>query len=229
MPADKISKNYRIGEYMRKNSWSIQFLLLVFLSLIGCNSLDKEYAIVREIQQEGHAKDMEVLTPEKIAMSGFDKERDHIVSLHLSNQDLTALSSKIGGLKYLKRLNIEGNKLKALPSEIGDLPHLSELSLSENSLSELPVQFAQLDSLKVLDLTNNNFKEVPPQIYDLENLSELFIGSNNITAIDKSLLSMEKLSDLNISENHICSHDETMNNWLLEHAGADWRSSQNCE
>lgn len=206
-------------------------LAAIVLTLCGCgNSLEKDYAIVREIQKEGNSTRMEELTPEKIAT--FDANdppgKRHIVDLTLSGQGLTSLSHKIGKLIYLRQLDLERNNIETLPSELCNLRNLSHIKLDYNNLSSLPDSFSILNSLEELWIGNNKLRIIPPQIYSLKNLKILILDKNEISFIDNKITSLAKLGSFNIDGNLICKQDSILVNWLAEHAGSNWQSTQNC-
>jgi Leucine-rich repeat (LRR) protein len=209
----------------------IAITLFVSVLAISCNTLDKEYAIVREIQKAGNAKDLEELTPEKIAM--FDANdapgKRHIVSLRLSNQDLTVLSPKTGELKYLRELWLEGNKLSSLPEEIGNLQNLKELWLSENNLTTLPKNIVNLKLIEDLRLNNNNFTEIPDEILGLTNLKIITLSNNKISAFKSELLKLLSISSITLHENSICKIDKINAKWISDRCTGDWQSTQKCQ
>lgn len=214
---------------MNRTVWANRIVLMACLAFIGCNSLEKEYAIVREIQNEGQAKDREELTPQKIASSGFENERNHIVELILSNQEMPLLSKKIGELKYLKRLELDGNKLTTLPNEIGSLAKLEYLTIAGNSLASLPDSFKNLRNLKTLYLSNNQLTEIPSYLLQYSQLEDLSVMNNRIKVLDPRFTKLPKLMSLNIDSNYICNALMESEPWLNEHSGIHWHETQRCQ
>jgi Leucine-rich repeat (LRR) protein len=220
------------GEMFMRNMPLVNVAFLLFaIALSGCNSLQKEYAIVKEIQEEGHSTRMNDLTPEKIATSGFDSENDHIVKLDLSGQGLAALSSKIGKLRHLKRLELNGNKLTSLPIEIGNLIGLEYLSVADNSITSLPETFKNLTNLKTLFLYDNQLSNIPEYFSSFSQLEILSVMNNRIMKLDSRLTKLPKLSSLNVDSNYVCdtSASADITAWMEAHSGAQWRDHQNCK
>ncbi len=214
---------------MRKRTSVLIPLCVLALVVLGCNTLEKEYEIVRQIQIEGNAKDKDALSPKQIAMAGFEEESGHIVSLNLSEQNLQVLSPRIGELKYLKRLELDGNNLAKLPDEIGNLISLEYLSLHHNELVDLPGSTANLTNLRTLFLGNNNLKAFPEVISSLNSLEVLSVMENDISRIPDYVYNLEELKSLNIDSNRICGVQTEQVSWLDKNSGKEWDDLQRCE
>ena len=79
-------------------------------------------------------------------------------------------------------INLSQNQLTSLPDEIAQLPSLRNLFVADNSLSSFPLAVTQLGDLTRLDLSNNGFGgAISSEIGGLEGLSELRLSSNGIT------------------------------------------------
>ena len=208
----------------------IIFIVFSFLSFIGCNSLQKEYDIVKEIQKDGHSTRMNDLTPEKIAERGFEgEEQNHIVKLILSNQNLSVLSSKIGQLKYLKRLELDGNDLNQIPDEIGELRSMEYLDISGNKLTAIPESLKNLTRIKTLYLHRNQLSRIPEYFESYSQLEDLSVMNNQIKAFDPQITKLPRLMNFNIDSNFICQVPENIQSWLAEHSGPHWRITQRCK
>ncbi|HRF42585.1 MAG TPA: TonB family protein, partial [Saprospiraceae bacterium] len=90
-----------------------------------------------------------------------------VISLNLSNNQLTALPLGIEKMTKLTRLTLTKNQLKTLPHEIGQLTELTHLHLENNQLTALPLEIWRLTKLRKLDLTNNQLSERPTEAENL--------------------------------------------------------------
>jgi len=204
-------------------------IFALFLFLVGCNtnSLEKEYAIVREIQKEGGAKDM--IDVKKIAMSGFGDKKEHIVSLRLSNQGMSQISEKIGELVYLEELFLEGNKLTVLPVQICSLVNLKKLRLSHNKINDLPDCLSRLISISELYLGDNLLTEIPSEALSLGELKVLDLTNNDIKFFNPELKNLEKITSIGLHGNRLCEMDETSKQWIEKRTNTSWLESQRCD
>eukprot|EP01063_Lacrimia_lanifica_P020274 TRINITY_DN27606_c0_g1_i1.p1 TRINITY_DN27606_c0_g1~~TRINITY_DN27606_c0_g1_i1.p1 ORF type:complete len:701 (+),score=145.98 TRINITY_DN27606_c0_g1_i1:90-2192(+) len=103
---------------------------------------------------------------------------DHITSLDLSNNELTAIPPEIGHLEHLSRLTLKSNSITSLPDEIGQCDRLTHLYLDQNQLTHLPDSFGQLALLEVLGLDWNELQGYPSACLKLPNLKRLYIVEN---------------------------------------------------
>ncbi len=117
-----------------------------------------------------------------------------VLSLDLSEQDLTVLPKEITKLTNLTKLKLFGNKLTVLPKEIGNLTSLKELYLHYNKLITLPKEIGNLTNLTILDLSHNKLTALPKEIGNLTNLKILDLKGNELSyssllGVDQKFLS----------------------------------------
>ena len=127
----------------------------------------------------------------------------NIVTLNLSNNQLTALPDSIGKLTNLVILNLSYNQLKELPPDIGKLTNLTHLYISLNQLKELPPDIGKLTYLEHLWLDSNQLKELPPDIGKLTNLVTLNLSNNQLIKLPDSIGNLTDLITLNLNSNQL--------------------------
>ena len=127
----------------------------------------------------------------------------NIVTLNLSNNQLTALPDSIGKLTNLVILNLSYNQLKELPPDIGKLTNLTHLYISHNQLKELPPDIGKLTYLEHLWLDSNQLKELPPDIGKLTNLVTLNLSNNQLIKLPDSIGNLTDLITLNLNSNQL--------------------------
>ena len=127
----------------------------------------------------------------------------NIVTLNLSNNQLTALPDSIGKLTNLVILNLSYNQLKELPPDIGKLTNLTHLYISRNQLKELPPDIGKLTYLEHLWLDSNQLKELPPDIGKLTNLVTLNLSNNQLIKLPDSIGNLTDLITLNLNSNQL--------------------------
>jgi len=79
---------------------------------------------------------------------------------------LEVLPPEIGQLTHLVSLDLSNNNLSSLPAELGRLTQLTSLDLSGNKLSSLPSALQNLKALQMLDLRGNSMEGVPPEVLE---------------------------------------------------------------
>ncbi len=75
------------------------------------------------------------------AYSSLEKalmNKEDVIELDLSGQNLTVLSDSIGGFSNLKKLKLTNNQLSELPRSIEKLINLRYLYLNSNNFSIIP-------------------------------------------------------------------------------------------
>ena len=116
----------------------------------------------------------------------------NIVSLDLSNQELTELPKWIGNLQKLEKLDVSVNELSTLPEELWSLRNLKTLDVTRNQLIKISDRIGDLTSLEILRLSiegkaskGNKFDNIPESIGSLQNLQEIYIDGNyNYECVD---------------------------------------------
>ena len=127
----------------------------------------------------------------------------NIVTLNLSNNQLTALPDSIGKLTNLVILNLSYNQLKELPPDIGKLTNLTHLYISRNQLKELPPDIGKLTYLEHLYISGNQLKELPPDIGKLTNLTHLYISRNQLKELPPDIGKLTYLEHLWLDSNQL--------------------------
>ncbi|TAD99474.1 MAG: T9SS C-terminal target domain-containing protein [Bacteroidetes bacterium] len=143
---------------------------------------------------------------------GVTVEKGRLVSLDLSNNNLTGEFPKIEKLNLLRYLNLSNNNLSGeIPSSIGIFTTLEYLDLSQNNFSgKLPKEMRNLEKLSTLFLSHNNFKELSGSIGLLKNLRTLFVNENNLEFLPDSLALLSELLTLNVGKNELESLPENL-------------------
>ena len=136
----------------------------------------------------------------------------NIVTLNLSNNQLTALPDSIGKLTNLVILNLSYNQLKELPPDIGKLTNLTHLYISGNQLKELPPDIGKLTNLIHLYISHNQLKELPPDIGKLTYLEHLWLDSNQLKELPPDIGKLTNLVTLNLSNNQLIKLPDSIGN-----------------
>lgn len=111
---------------------------------------------------------------EKLIIENLNK----IITLDISDNNLTKIPDIIFKTSNLFSLNISRNKINKLPNKICKLKDLRIFNISVNNLRSLPYSIGCLINLTYLNLTNNNLYELPNTIIKLTNLLAIFISGN---------------------------------------------------
>ena len=109
---------------------------------------------------------------------GFDfkkryRSSDHLLDLsrlllsNVSNNQITAIPSKIEGLRRLLWLNLADNPIKVIPAKIEGLGGLSIFELNNNQITAVPAKIEGLENLNWLDLQGNPLNLKPQRITGL--------------------------------------------------------------
>lgn len=108
-----------------------------------------------------------------------------LVSLKMTNNQLTSLPAKFADFKSLRSLHISSNCLTTFPQFICTLANLVDLDISFNAITTLPDEIGQLSALERLIATNNKLSgSFPPAFANLTSLKELDVRYNPLTNID---------------------------------------------
>jgi len=127
----------------------------------------------------------------------------NLVSLDLSNNEITTLPESLGDMKTLMEFTITGNLLTSLPRSFccGPLTKsLRLLNLSENKIQILPNYFCSLKALVTLNVRRNMMRALPPSIGKLSNLKHFDASGNNFKVLPGGFSSL-RLDSLEISGN----------------------------
>ncbi len=138
--------------------------------------------------------------------SSFLAPLSQLKSLNLSQNQLSYIPEEVCTLVRLEVLHLEENKLEVLPSRIGKLTNLQKLFVQRNQLNDLPEEICTLTGLKVLQLEDNNLKKLPfklgycaPQLKTISVKGNplisppMFICMTGTTAILRYLSSMQNM------------------------------------
>lgn len=147
-------------------------------------------------------------------------QKEDIIYLNLSNNEITEISEDLLVLVNLKELKLDNNKITKLENiqdvkllnrieayknqieevDIKNLPGLVELDLAYNNLSSEDIaSLNQLTSVESLQLQHNNLESIKG-VEVLENLKTLKIESNQIS--DVSVLEqLENLENVTVGNN----------------------------
>ncbi|KAF8424938.1 hypothetical protein EV426DRAFT_532546 [Tirmania nivea] len=108
-----------------------------------------------------------------------------LVSLKMTNNQLTSLPAKFADFKCLRSLHVSSNCLTVFPQFICSLANLVDLDISFNAIPTLPDEIGQLSALERLIATNNKLSgSFPPAFANLTSLKELDVRYNPLTNID---------------------------------------------
>ena len=113
------------------------------------------------------------------------KRAPQLRGLQLDHNLITALPRCIGAFTNLITLDISNNNMSYISKEIGYLRQLRTLVARNNHLDNdcLPKEIVNLRSLQVVNLSGNLLTEFPPQLIELAELRCLYLGANNINSL----------------------------------------------
>ena len=126
---------------------------------------------------------------------------DNLEKLHMAQNCITSLSSKISNLKHLKELCLDHNKLRSIPPEIKSLESLEILLLRHNELLVLPN--VPTKRLKLLHVSSNLLEGLPRNLGSCSELQQLVANQNKLTRVPLGIESLSTLQRLNLSHNQI--------------------------
>jgi len=90
--------------------------------------------------------------------------QESLISLSLSNNEISKIPDTIGRLSRIRELNLSFNNITEIPESIGLLTNLRKLDLSGNQIVDLPKSISKLTKLTHLNLNGNPIGDVPPEI-----------------------------------------------------------------
>lgn len=121
------------------------------------------------------ASNLEVLNLESVGLNSLEGigQATSLVSLQLTDNDLTTLPSELFRLSNLQHLYLNYNKIQGrIPSGISLMSSLQELFLYRNQLTgQIPAAIGMLTSLKSLTLGGNDIGGTLPE--ELDNMASL--------------------------------------------------------
>lgn len=100
-----------------------------------------------------------------------------IVSLDLSDNELSELPDCLTRLESLRALYLHQNSLTELPEWVTEWDDLAELTLGENRFAKFPTHILQLP-LRHLDASLNQMREVPRTLLEHPSLESLDLSDN---------------------------------------------------
>ncbi len=157
-------------------------------------------------------------------------QKEDILYLNLSNNQITEISDDLLALPNLKELKIDNNQIKKLENieniamlrsieayknqieeiDLGNLPALTQLDLAYNNLeSDDLTQISLLTSLEYLQIQHNQINSIAG-IDALENLKKLRIESNQIKNV-AVLANLENLTEVTMGNNPL--PESELNKW----------------
>ncbi len=132
----------------------------------------------------------------------LDNTETQIVSISLTNNNLTGSLPDNWSLSDLKWLNLSGNHIKETVPNF-NLPNLQNLALSGNELEgEIP-NFSAMPKLKLLTLADNQLEGTIPDFDQLPNLEWLNLGGNQLQGSFPNFIHNPQLTDLYINDNQL--------------------------
>ncbi|KAF8010193.1 hypothetical protein BT93_J0967 [Corymbia citriodora subsp. variegata] len=188
---------------------SLVILLTTNLFHVPVQSLNNEGLALWSLKQsirEDHGSSLDHWTPSDetpCKWNGVKCMGDTVVSLSLSNQNLTGfLPSIFGNLSALRHINLRNNNLSgSLPVSLFNVSGLQSLVLSGNSFSgKIPEELGKLGLLQNLDFSRNSFNgSVPASLLQCVRLKVLDLSRNAFSGslpdgFGTSLIQLEHLS-----------------------------------
>jgi len=131
----------------------------------------------------------------------------NLISLDISNNQMTYISGEIGQLSLLRCLTAKNNLFdnEALPKELDQLVSLQSINLSGNQLTEFPMQLTELRNLKCIHLGGNVIDHVPREIESLQSLEILYLGGNRLEELPYEMGLLSSLVALILCDNKLLS------------------------
>ena len=132
-----------------------------------------------------------------------------LVSLDLSNNEISKLPESWEQVASLRELNLAGNQLTTLPRQFctGVLAKsLRQLILSSNLIELLPNFTCSLAALLHLNLSKNKLRALPPALARLSQLQHLDASQNSLTVVPGGLARL-RLDNLELSGNNFSAQE----------------------
>lgn len=218
-PADlnQILKGPTVEEINHLHNWlKAREILVVWERLVhGVNEENPEAHLigpgVLATSQEAIAKAAE--------FSGWCAANQHelaqLMTLDLSNLQLTSIPKEIGLLRDLVQLNLSNNRLASLPNEFSSLTEMHQLDLTNNQFAALPSMICSLLKLQTLKLSQNQLQSLPEGISRLSQLLTLHLCDNKFASLPRSLLGLTHLQELHASNNQLTTVPNELNQLIF--------------
>ncbi|XP_052813851.1 malignant fibrous histiocytoma-amplified sequence 1 homolog isoform X2 [Mya arenaria] len=126
-----------------------------------------------------------------------------LLILDITNNFFTEISTKIVGLKKLKKLIIRRNSLLRIPEEIFKMESLEAIDFSENYLKEIPGCISELETLRHVNLSCNKIEVLPDEICDCAGLTELQLHYNVLERLPNKIHKLQNLEELMLEGNKL--------------------------
>jgi len=153
------------------------------------------------------------------------KEKNNVINLDLSNQELNKIPPQIKKFKNIENLNLSNNNISKINSAIYNSETIETLDLSNNQLTVIPYKmermyklknlnlkankidtiygsFSALRYLRYCNLSENNLGGLPKNM-NLRYLETLFLDHNKFKEIPEAVTRLRKLKELSLSGNNI--------------------------
>ncbi len=136
-----------------------------------------------------------------------------LISLNLSDNQITSIPEEIGNLIYLENLSLDDNQLQILPNGLGLCLSLRHFTADNNQIETIPENFGQEGNLETLHLSNNQIKSIPPEIGNNPDLYEIYFNSNKIDSIPSSFANIRESATILLQDNEMTGNipEELMN------------------
>ena len=115
----------------------------------------------------------------KVLPAGLFTSLNHLKTLSLASNQLTAFPEGLGTSRYLDVVDLSDNKIRTLPESVGEL-QVVELNVNKNQVATLPASLSMCPRLKVLRLEENclALDAVTPQLLKESQISLLAVDGN---------------------------------------------------
>ncbi|XP_075711508.1 volume-regulated anion channel subunit LRRC8C-like [Rhinoderma darwinii] len=127
----------------------------------------------------------------------------NLVSLYLSNNNISSVPLHIARVSSLEKLYINNNQLTSISSAVFKLTKLSCLDVSYNEIHFLPAEIGKLVDLKYLSISYNKLTFLPDQLFSCTKLQTLMLSHNNISIISSHIGGLTQLNYLDLVENQL--------------------------
>lgn len=127
----------------------------------------------------------------------------NLVSLYLSDNELTDLGDRFDHLKNLEFLELSGNRFQKIPAmQLRHCTGLRELHIRDNLIGEISEDINELKYLSTLDAGSNQIRQVAEGI-NLSYLKKIRLDNNYLAQTPAFLAKSSKLEYLNLNNNDI--------------------------
>lgn len=128
---------------------------------------------------------------------------ENLVSLDISNNQISEILLDTPLPKALKSLKLNGNKLVEIPNGLSLLTDLERLDIQENSILQIPEDFTFPKSLKSINLSNNRLSSLPGIMKELDNLTCIDISYNKLEKAPEVISKLGALRALLLTGNKL--------------------------